>query len=93
MSSSQVNRAVARAFADGPERGLALLTPDVAASLDGYQPFHAARAGLLERAGRGDEALVAYERALALTEVAPERRYLEERCREIREAGAPRGLS
>ena len=46
----ELNRAVAVAMADGPDAGLRLLEP-LAADLDRYHLFHAARADLLRRAG------------------------------------------
>jgi RNA polymerase sigma-70 factor (ECF subfamily) len=71
-----MNRAIALAEVSGPEEALTLLD---SLELDDYQPFHATRAELLRRAGRGAEADAAYEAALALTRNAPERRFLEER--------------
>jgi RNA polymerase sigma-70 factor (ECF subfamily) len=73
-----LNRAVAVAMADGPDAGLRLLDP-LANDLDRYHHFHAARADLLRRAGRGTEAADAYDRALALVGNDAERRYLERR--------------
>lgn len=79
-----LNRAVAVAMCDGPEAGLAQLD-----GLEGnkeivsYHLFHAARADLLRRAGDVDAAVHAYQRALALTTQAPERRFLERRLREL----------
>jgi hypothetical protein len=55
----RLNRAVAVAMAEGPEAGLGLID-DVAVELDGFHPFHAARADLLRRAGRRTEAAAAY---------------------------------
>ena len=79
----RVNRAVAVGRAHGPEAGLALLATlegeDAAHLLAGYQPYHAARADLLRRAGRTDEAAAAYRRALDLCRGEPERRFLEAR--------------
>ncbi|MCX5095184.1 RNA polymerase sigma factor [Streptomyces sp. NBC_00365] len=69
-----LNRAVAVAEVDGPERALALVD---ALDLDGYHAFHAVRADLLRRLGRTVEAVRAYEAAIALTDSAPERAYLE----------------
>jgi RNA polymerase sigma-70 factor (ECF subfamily) len=71
-----LNRAVAVAERDGPAAGLALVD---ALELDRYQPFHAARADLLRRLGRHEEAADAYRAALALTANAPERAFLEGR--------------
>jgi len=61
----ELNRAVAVAMAEEPERGLALLDrQDLSTPLAGYQHYHAARADLLRRSGRSDEAAAAYARAL-----------------------------
>ena len=77
-----LNHAVAVAMADGPDVGLAL-TEDLADELDGYHLFHAARADLFRRLGRGDEAAAAYHRALDLTTNPEERAFLERRLREV----------
>ncbi|MCX4431353.1 RNA polymerase sigma factor [Streptomyces mirabilis] len=69
-----LNRAVAVAEVEGPEQALALVD---ALDLDGYHAFHAVRADLLRRLGRHTEAVRAYEAAIALTDSAPERAYLE----------------
>ncbi|MFJ8024695.1 RNA polymerase sigma factor [Streptomyces sp. NPDC096311] len=69
-----LNRAVAVAEVEGPEPALALVD---ALDLDGYHAFHAVRADLLRRLGRHTEAAGAYEAAIALTDSAPERAYLE----------------
>ena len=80
-----LNRAVAVAMAGGPDDGLALLDgADLAAALDRYHLYHAARADLLRRAGRFNEAATTYEQALKLTTNAVERGYLEWRLREVR---------
>jgi RNA polymerase sigma-70 factor, ECF subfamily len=76
----RLNHAVAVAMRDGPERGLALIE---SLPLDSYYLFHAARADLLCRLGRGDEASAAYTQALDLVESDPERRYLESRRSEL----------
>jgi RNA polymerase sigma-70 factor (ECF subfamily) len=76
----ELNHAVAVAMRDGPEQGLALMDR---LQLDSYYLFHAARADLLRRLGREDEARAAYDRALELTESEPERRYLESRIEEV----------
>lgn len=75
----ELNRAVALAMRDGPEAGLALIDPLVAGPLAGYRFAHAARADLLRRLGRADEARAAYERALGLTTQAADRAFLERR--------------
>ena len=68
-----LNRAVAVAEVDGPDAGLAAVD---GLDLDAYPPFHISRAELLVRAGRRDDALVAYDRALDLVTNAAERRFL-----------------
>ena len=60
-----LNRAVALAETGALQPALALLT-GLAAVLDGYQPFHAARAEYLTRAGDLIAARAAYDRAIAL---------------------------
>ena len=72
----QLNRAVAVAEVRGPADALQEVE---ILDLDGYVPYHATRADLLRRVGRTDEAIDAYERAIALTAADPERRYLERR--------------
>jgi RNA polymerase sigma-70 factor (ECF subfamily) len=76
----ELNRAVAVAMAEGAERGLELMD---GLPLDRYHLFHAARAELLRRLERRDEAADAYRRALALAEREPERRHLERRLAEV----------
>ncbi len=70
-----LNRSVAIAELHGPAEGLAAFA-EIDATLDKYQPYHAARADLLARVGRRDEALRAYDRALELTANAVERDFL-----------------
>jgi RNA polymerase sigma-70 factor (ECF subfamily) len=77
-----LNRAVAVAMADGPERGLALI--DAIEGLDAYRHLHSARADLLRRLGRNAEAASAYTRALELAEQPAEREFLERRLAEVR---------
>jgi RNA polymerase sigma-70 factor (ECF subfamily) len=69
-----LNRAVAVAMAEGPERGLAMI--DAIEGLDGYHLLHSARADLLRRLGRTDEARAAYDRALELAANPVEREFL-----------------
>ncbi len=73
-----LNHAVAIAFAQGLAVGLARIDA-LAGELDDYLMFHAARADLLRRLGRASDAAAAYRRALALSQNAVERRYLERR--------------
>lgn len=80
----RLNRAAAIAMRDGPEAGLALIDGLLAeGDLDQYRFAHAARADLLRRLGRADEARAAYARALELTGQEPERRFLEGRIAEL----------
>jgi RNA polymerase sigma-70 factor (ECF subfamily) len=69
-----LNRAVAVAERDGAAAALPLV--EALTGLDGYAPLHAARADLLRRLGRADEARAAYARAAALTGNARERAFL-----------------
>ncbi|AGC46576.1 ECF family RNA polymerase sigma factor [Myxococcus stipitatus DSM 14675] len=80
----ELNRAAAVAMAQGPAQGLALVD-DLEASgrLTSYHLLPAARAELLRRLGRREESAAAYRRALALVRTEPERRFLEERLREV----------
>jgi RNA polymerase sigma-70 factor (ECF subfamily) len=73
----ELNRAVAVAMADGPAAGLALA--DRIEGLDGYYLMHSARADLLRRLGRTDDAARAYERALELAPSDVERDFLRGR--------------
>jgi len=82
----ELNRAAAIAMRDGPEHGLALIDQLLAAGeLTDYHVAHAARADLCRRLGRTEDAISAYERALALVTQEPERRFLAKRLREMRE--------
>jgi predicted RNA polymerase sigma factor len=76
-----LNRAVAVAMAEGPEAGLALI--DQVEGLDAYHLLHAARADLLRRLDRLDEAADAYRQALELAESPAERSFLERRLAEV----------
>ena len=76
-----LNRAVAVAMANGADQGLDLISQ--IEGLDDYHLLHAARADLLRRLGRRDEAAGAYRRALALTPNPVERDYLERRLAEV----------
>jgi RNA polymerase sigma-70 factor (ECF subfamily) len=75
---SRVALAAVTGRIEGPAAGLAALA-DVPA--DDFQPFHAARADLLARAGRHDEADEAYRRAADLATDPAVQRYLRDRIR------------
>jgi RNA polymerase sigma-70 factor, ECF subfamily len=80
----ELNRAVAIAMRDGPAAGLALIDAILArGELGDYHLAHAARADLLRRLGRNDEARETYRHAIALARQEPERRFLELRLREV----------
>jgi RNA polymerase sigma-70 factor (ECF subfamily) len=79
-----LNRAVAVAMVEGPLAGLSVI--DALANtgaLDNYHLMHAARADLLRRADRMEDAARNYERALALVTNESERRFLRRRLREV----------
>jgi len=81
----ELNRAAAIAMRDGPAAGLALIDEILArGDLADYQPAHSARAELCRRLGRTAEARASYERALSLTRLEPERRFLERRLAALR---------
>jgi RNA polymerase sigma-70 factor (ECF subfamily) len=82
-----VNRAVALAETEGPAAGLEALAA-VAGDrrLPEYQPYWAARAELLARAGDREAADEAYERAIGLERDAAVRRFLERRRGALRPA-------
>ena len=80
----ELNHAVAVGFRDGPEAGLALLSPlldEPALSTYGY--LSAARADLPRRLGRWAEAAVSYEEALSMTDNDVERAFSAGRLDEI----------
>lgn len=80
----ELNRAVALAMRDGPEVGLQAVDAILArGELADYHLAHATRADFCRRLGRVDEARAAYAKALELTRLEPERRFLEQRLREL----------
>jgi len=85
-----LNHAVAVAMGRGLQEGLSLIEKlGASGELDSYHLFHAARADILRRLGRRVDALAQYERALALTTNAVERRFLRRRMAEIQQTSAP----
>ena len=79
-----LNHAVAVAMSEGFDKGLELIDKlGSFGELNSYHLYHAARADLLRRVGRRDNALEEYDRALALTSNAVERRYLRRRIAEL----------
>ncbi|HSP17790.1 MAG TPA: RNA polymerase sigma factor [Thermoanaerobaculia bacterium] len=80
----ELNRAAAVAMRDGPEAGLKLIDAILArGDLQSYHLAHSARAELCRRLGRSAEARASYEKALALVQQEPVRRFLEKRLREL----------
>ena len=81
----ELNRAVAVAMRDGADAGLALIDGILArGELETYHLAHAARADLLGRLGRREEAIAAYERARGLARLEAERRFLDRKLGEVR---------
>jgi RNA polymerase sigma-70 factor (ECF subfamily) len=80
----ELNHAVAVAMLDGPESGLLLLDAiDARGDLRSYHLLHAARGDLLRRMDRVTEARSAFEKALELATLEPERRFLQRRLSEL----------
>jgi RNA polymerase sigma-70 factor (ECF subfamily) len=77
-----LNRAVAIAMRDGPQAGLAEVEP-LMKDLSSYHLAHAVHADLCRRAGKKQEALKSYRKALSLARQEPERRFLERRISEL----------
>ena len=87
----QLNRAVAISMADGPAAGLELLDAlSAEESLRSYHLLPSARAHLLEKLGRFDEARMEFERAAQLTTNQRQRNRLLERARACPGRGSPR---
>lgn len=76
----ELNRAVAVAMRDGAQAGVDLIDAILArGQLAEYHLAHSARAELCRRLGRAADARASYERAIALVQQGPERRFLERR--------------
>ncbi len=74
----RLNRAIAASRVDGPEVALGALD-GLAADLDGYHLYHAARGEMLHELGRREQARAAQLRALDLTQNTAERALLQRR--------------
>jgi RNA polymerase sigma-70 factor, ECF subfamily len=82
-----LNRAVAIGMAEGPEAGLREIERiESTGALSRYHLLFSAKADLLRRAGRFEEALPEYDRALALARNQRERSFLQRRRREVASA-------
>jgi RNA polymerase sigma-70 factor (ECF subfamily) len=80
----ELNRAVAVGMRDGPLAGLALVDTILnRGDLNDYHLAHSARAELCRRSGKIEDARSSYLRALGLTRLEPERRFLERRLAEL----------
>ena len=81
----ELNRAVAVAMRDGPSAGLQLVEGIVSrGELLDYHLAHSARGEFCRQLGRTDEAKAAYEKALSLTQQAPEKHFLARRLAELK---------
>jgi RNA polymerase sigma-70 factor (ECF subfamily) len=81
----ELNRAVAIAMYEGPERGLRLIDDLLEREqLSNYHLAHSARADLCRRLGRLAEARASYEKALALASQEPDRGFLTKRLEELK---------
>jgi RNA polymerase sigma-70 factor, ECF subfamily len=79
-----LNRAVALAMVAGPAAGLADIEEiELRGRLAGYRYLPAAKADLLRRLGRAEDAARAYQAALALTDNEAERSFLARRLSEV----------
>lgn len=72
-----LNRAVAVSKRQGPQAALALIEP-LEERLSGYFYFHGLKGGLLKQLGRGREAHIAFERAIALATTPAEAAHIRQ---------------
>ncbi|WP_423128776.1 RNA polymerase sigma factor [Gaoshiqia sp. Z1-71] len=80
----ELNRAVAIAMHHGPEAGLSRIDAILErGELKDYHLAYSARAELCRKTGRTSEARASWERALALAQQDPERRFIERKLREL----------
>src|ERR1700683_888165 len=80
----RLNRAVAIAMRDGPEVGLTHIDAVLEhGELANYYLAHSARADMCRRLGRTAEARSSFEKARALTQQEPERKFLQDRLRHL----------
>ncbi len=80
----ELNRAVAIAMHHGPEAGLRQIDAILRrGELKDYHLAYSARAELCRKTGRTNEARASWERALALTQQEPERRFIERKLKEL----------
>jgi RNA polymerase sigma-70 factor (ECF subfamily) len=77
-----LNRAIAVAEVDGPEVALAAIDA-LEDELAGYHAYHATRAELLRRLGRGEKSRAAYDKAIELAGNTAETAYLTRRRNQL----------
>jgi RNA polymerase sigma-70 factor (ECF subfamily) len=76
----ELNRAIAVAIRDSPQAGLDIINGILSrGELTDYHLVYSAKGELCRLLGRTDEAKTAYARALTLTQLKPERRFLEDK--------------
>lgn len=80
----ELNRAAAIAQRDGPLAGLERVEAILQrGDLQDYHLAHSARAEFCRQLGQVEQARASYERALALTQQLPERRFIERRLQQL----------
>ena len=80
----RLNRAVAIAMHQGPAAGLTIIEDLLTqGELNHYHLIYAAKADLCRRINQFDTARLAYQQALALTQQAPEQRFLQRRLDQL----------
>ncbi|SJM32737.1 RNA polymerase sigma factor [Mesorhizobium delmotii] len=84
-----LNRAVAVAKVRGPEAALAMIEP-LEQRLSGYFHFFGLKGGLLMQLGRGEEARIAFDRAIALANTAAEAAHIRMHIDRLMKEGAAR---
>ncbi|MER8398804.1 RNA polymerase sigma factor [Mesorhizobium sp. M0306] len=82
-----LNRAVAVSKVRGPEAALAMIEP-LEGRLSGYFHFFGLKGGLLMQLGRGEEARVAFDRAIALANTAAEAAHIRMHIDRLMKEGA-----
>ncbi|TIT01700.1 RNA polymerase sigma factor [Mesorhizobium sp.] len=87
-----LNRAVAVAKVRGPEAALAMIEP-LEQRLSGYFHFFGLKGGLLMQLGRGEEARIAFDRAIALANTAAEAAHIRMHIDRLMREGAARGTA
>lgn len=79
-----LNHAVALSFAEGPAAALHFMESiPLRETMDGYHPWHTARAAMLARVGEYDEAMHSYRTAISLCSNKAEKQYLERKLKAL----------